>query len=64
MITRSQKAIIRAHIISEYADRDARDVRIHADDSVTAYVSPMPNTSQSGRMFCGWAADLLREATK
>lgn len=64
MITRTQKAAIRAHIISEYAGRDAKDVRIHADESVTAHVSPMPNTNQAGRMFCGWAKDLLREASR
>jgi hypothetical protein len=64
MITRNQKAIIRTHIISKYADRGARDVRIHADESVTAHVSPMPNTNKAGRIFCGWAQDLLRAAEK
>lgn len=64
MITIAQKAAIREHVISEYAGRDARDVRIHADGSVTVHVSPMPNTNQGGRIFCGWAGDLLRAAGK
>ena len=61
-LSRADKATIRAHVLAYYADRDARDVRIHADGSVTAYVDAMLNTNQSGRMFCGWDCNLLREA--
>lgn len=61
-LTRAEKATVRAYIMDYFAGREARDVRIHADGSVTVYVGTMPNTNQPGRIFAGWAHDLLRAA--
>ena len=36
-----------------------RQIRYELDGSVTAYVDRMPNTNQPGRIFCGWATELL-----
>ena len=60
-ITVSQKAQIRAYLLDYYSDRDGRDVRFAADGSVSIHVDPMPNTNQAGRIFAGWASELINQ---
>lgn len=62
MITRADKQKIRSYIMSYYAAKSPRDIRIGADGAVSVYVDEMPNTNQPGRIFAGWGADLLSEA--
>ena len=60
-ITVSQKAQIRSYLMDYYSSRDGRDVRFAADGSVSIHVDPMPNTNQAGRIFAGWASELINQ---
>lgn len=57
---RTEKRQIRDYVMAEYAHINGRNVRCHADGSVTVHVDAMPNTNQAGRVFVGWDTELLR----
>lgn len=59
---KSEKQQIRDYVVSQYAHLNGRDVRCHADGSVSVHVDAMPNTTQAGRIFVGWDTELLRAA--
>ena len=61
-MTKSEKQQIRDYVGSQYAHLNGRNVRCHADGSVTVSVDEMPNTNQAGRIFAGWDTELLRAA--
>ena len=60
-ITVSQKFKIHTYLMDYYSSRDGRDVRFAADGSVSIHVDPMPNTNQAGRIFAGWASELINQ---
>ena len=57
-----RKKQIRDYVERQYAHVDGRNVRCHADGSVTVSVDAMPNTNQPGRIFAGWDTELLEAA--
>lgn len=59
-MTRKEKQIIRGYVEKTYEYINGRDVRCHADGSVSVYVDKMPNTNQPGRIFAGWDTEILR----
>lgn len=59
-MTRKEKQQIRRNVERQYAYVDGRNVRCHADGSVSVYVDKMPNTNQPGRVFAGWDTEILR----
>jgi hypothetical protein len=59
---KSEKQQIRDYVRSQYAHLNGRNVRCHADGSVSVYVDEMPNTNQEGRVFAGWDTELLEAA--
>lgn len=61
-MTNREKSLIRKYILNKHSDQGADSVRIHADGAVSVRLDKMPNTNQAGRIFAGWAEDLLREA--
>jgi len=60
-MTKSEKKQIRTYVERKFEYINGRDVRIHADGSVSVQVDTMPNTNQPGRIFAGWDTELLRE---
>lgn len=59
---KSEKQQIRDYVMAKYAHINGRNVRCHADGSVTVHVDAMPNTNDQGRIFVGWDTELLRAA--
>jgi hypothetical protein len=59
---KSEKQQIRDYVMAKYAYINGRNVRCHADGSVTVHVDAMPNTNDQGRVFAGWDTELLRAA--
>jgi len=59
---KSEKKQIRDYVEIEYAHVNGRNVRCHADGSVSVHVDAMPNTNQEGRVFAGWDTELLAAA--
>jgi hypothetical protein len=62
-LTKTQKAEIRNYVAWNYSGRNARNIRIYADGTVTARVDRLPGTNIPGTMIAGYAIDLLCEAT-
>ncbi len=58
-MTRSEKKQIRKYVESQWTHVNGRNVRCHADGSVSVHVDTMPNTNQAGRIFVGWDVDFL-----
>lgn len=61
MLTLTQKRRICKMLRARY--EGARNIKFEVDGVVTATVDRMHNTSQSGRIFCGFDQELLREVT-
>ena len=61
MPTLSQKRAIGAYLRACSVRVDGRNVRFSADGGATIMVDAMPNTGIPGRMWAGYAHDLLRE---
>ena len=59
---KSEKQQIRRYVEDQYTHVNGRDVRCHADGSVSVSVDAMPNTNTPGRIFAGWDTELLRAA--
>jgi hypothetical protein len=61
-LTKKQKARIRSYVGWAYSKHNARNVKIHADGRVTAWVDRMPNTDVPGTMVFGYDVDLVQES--
>lgn len=61
-MNKSAKQQIRDYVEHQYAYINGRNVRCHADGSVSVHVDAMPNTNDPGRIFAGWDTELLRAA--
>ena len=59
---KSEKQQIRRYVEDQYTHVNGRNIRCHADGSVSVYVDEMPNTNQEGRVFAGWDTELLEAA--
>lgn len=63
-LTPKQKAKIRVYVLTKYDEIHClpSKVRIANDGAVSVFVNPKPHTNQAGRIFAGWAGELLQEA--
>uniref|UniRef100_A0A6M3JAA1 Uncharacterized protein n=1 Tax=viral metagenome TaxID=1070528 RepID=A0A6M3JAA1_9ZZZZ len=59
-LKRSDVTRINAYLRARYDG--CRNIRHDGDGAVTCTVDRMPNTNTPGRIFAGWARDLLWEA--
>jgi len=61
MLTLGEKRKIGKYIREQYEYTNGRNVRFEANGGVTIMVDKMPNTNESGRIFVGWAINLVKE---
>lgn len=62
-VTKSEKAIIREHVLEQFEDCGGRNVRICKDGNVTVDVDSFPNSSEGdgGRCNAGNVENILSE---
>jgi hypothetical protein len=58
-MTKTEKKIVRDHVLDLYDNLGAHSVLIKGNGQVLVTVDRLPNTSTPGRMFGGYAKDLL-----